>query len=191
MPILYAHCAGPLRRHPQARRFSPNGQVQALPTPFFKGMHMSTDDDTIDTLNDLIETSKDGEYGFRTSAEYLKSPEVKQLFLKRADECRQAAAELQAMVVQLGGSAEDSGSAGGALHRGWVAVKGTLSGYSDKAILEATESGEDTALECYRKALTAGLTPAARALVERQLEGVKRNHAQVRMLRDQARAANV
>jgi len=154
-------------------------------------MHMSTDDDTIDTLNDLIETSKDGEYGFRTSAEYLKSPEVKQLFLKRADECRQAAAELQAMVVQLGGSAEDSGSAGGALHRGWVAVKGTLSGYSDKAILEATESGEDTALECYRKALTAVLTPAARALVERQLEGVKRNHAQVRMLRDQARAADV
>ena len=30
-----------------------------------------SNDDIIDTLNDLIETSKDGEYGFRTSAEYL------------------------------------------------------------------------------------------------------------------------
>ena len=70
-----------------------------------------SNDDTIDTLNDLIETSKDGEYGFRTSAEYLKGSEIKQLFLRRADECRQAAADLQALVVQCGGSAEDSGSA--------------------------------------------------------------------------------
>ncbi|MDP3614856.1 MAG: PA2169 family four-helix-bundle protein, partial [Rubrivivax sp.] len=106
------------------------------------------------------------------------------------EECRQSAGELQALVAQLGGSAEDSGSATGALHRGWVAVKGTLSGYSNKAILEATETGEDTALERYRKALSQDLTPATRAVVERQLEGVKRNHAQVRMLRDQARAAD-
>jgi uncharacterized protein (TIGR02284 family) len=145
-------------------------------------------DDTIDILNDLIETSKDGEYGFRTSAEQARASDIKQLFNQRADECRQAAADLQSMVVQLGGTPEDSGSTAGAMHRGWVAVKGTLTGYSDKAILEETETGEDSALESYRKALAADLPPAARALVERQMEGVKRNHAQVRMLRDQARA---
>ncbi len=150
---------------------------------------MSTDD-TIDILNDLIETSKDGEYGFRTSAEYLRNTETKQLFARRADECRQAAADLQALVVQMGGSAEDSGSTTGAMHRGWVAVKGTLSGYSDKAILEETERGEDTALESYRKALAADLPPSVLDVVERQFEGVKRNHAQVRALRDQARATD-
>lgn len=148
---------------------------------------MSTED-TIDILNDLIETSKDGEYGFRTSAENLKNPEAQQLFMRRAEECRQAAADLQALVVQLGGSAEDSGSTAGAMHRGWVSVKGTLSGYSDKAIFEETERGEDTALESYRKALAADLPPAVLDVVERQFEGVKRNHAQVRALRDQARA---
>jgi uncharacterized protein (TIGR02284 family) len=148
-----------------------------------------SNDDIIDTLNDLIETSKDGEYGFRTSAEYLKDATLKQTFTARAEECRQAAAELQAMVVRFGGKAEDSGSAAAALHRGWVAVKGVLAGYSDKAILEETERGEDTALASYRKALDQSLPPDVRAVVERQYEGVKRNHLQVRTLRDQARAA--
>jgi uncharacterized protein (TIGR02284 family) len=147
-------------------------------------------DDVIDTLNDLIETCKDGEYGFRTCAEYLKNPDIRQLFAKHADECRQGAAELQALVVQCGGKADDGGSATGALHRGWVAVKGTLAGYSEKAILEETERGEDVALNAYREALEQDLPPQVRTVVERQYEGVKRNHAQVRTLRDQARASS-
>lgn len=151
---------------------------------------MASNDDTISTLNNLIETSKDGEFGFRSSAEYLRDASTKQLFTQRAEECRQAAADLQALVVQLGGKPEDSGTASGSMHRGWVAVKGTLSGYTDKAILEETERGEDVAMNSYRKALASDLLPQARAVVERQMEGVKRNHIQVRSLRDQARAAS-
>jgi uncharacterized protein (TIGR02284 family) len=146
-------------------------------------------DEIIDTLNDLIETSKDGEYGFRSSAEYMRTDAIRQVFLGRADECLNSAAELQLLVMSLGGEAEDSGSTRGAVHRGWVAVKGTLSGYSDKAILEETERGEDSALESYREALAEDLPSGVRAVVERQYEGVKRNHAQVRALRDQARAS--
>jgi len=148
-----------------------------------------TNDDIIDTLNDLIETSKDGEYGFHASAEYLKDPALKQSFTARSGECRQAASELQQLVVSLGGDAEDGGTAAGAMHRGWVAVKGTLAGYTDKAILEETERGEDSALAAYRKALDEALPPEVRAAVERQYEGVKRNHVQIRSLRDAARAS--
>ena len=148
-----------------------------------------SNDDIIDTLNYLIETSKDGEYGFRTSAEYLTDPTLKQSFTTRAEECRQSAAELQQLVARFGGKAEDSGTAAGALHRGWVAVKGTLAGYTDKAILEETERGEDSALASYRKALDEALPPEVRVAVERQYEGVKRNHVQIRALRDAARVA--
>ena len=96
---------------------------------------------------------------------------------------------MQAAVAEMGGTPEDSGSATGTVHRGWVALKGSLSGYSDKAILEETERGEDSAMAQYRKALNNGdLTPEARSLIERQYAGVERNHAQVRALRDQARA---
>lgn len=146
---------------------------------------------TIDALNDLIETAKDGEYGFRTSAEHLKSAQVQQLFLARAEECRQAASELQALVTRLGGSAEDGGSATGALHRGWVAVKAKLSSYTDLAILEETVRGEDMALESYSDALAEDLSPTARTLVTQHFEGVKRNLAQMRLLLDQAQAASV
>jgi uncharacterized protein (TIGR02284 family) len=148
-------------------------------------------DDIIDTLNDLIETSKDGEYGFRGSAEYAKSAQLKQMFSARAQECQQAAVQLQALVEKMGGSAEDGGTFGGAAQRGWLTVKGSLTGHTDLDILEEVESAEDAALESYRMALGTSLPPEAQALVESQYEGVKRNHAQVRMLRDQARVANV
>ncbi len=143
--------------------------------------------DVIGILNRLVETSKDGEYGFRTAAEHLQSIETKRLFNARAEECRRAAGELQALVMELGGSAEEGGTATGALHRGWVAVKSTLSGYNDLAILEEAERGEDVALSRYQDALEESLPLSVRALVQRQFEGVHRNHRLVRDLRDQER----
>jgi len=142
----------------------------------------------INCLNDLIETCKDGEYGFRRTAEHLHTADLQSVFAARAEECKQAASELQALVVQLGGNAQDHGSVAGAAHRGWVAVKGTLAGYSDVNMLEEAERGEDVAIERYREALAKDLPPDVRVVVERQYEGAKRNHMQVRALRDQARA---
>lgn len=149
---------------------------------------MMTNDDTVDTLNTLIETSKDGEYGFRTSADNVRQADLKASFTRRAAECGQAARELQELVVKFGGKAEDTGTVAGAAHRGWVAVKATLSGYTDLAILEETERGEDSALASYRRALENDLPAPVRVIIERQLEGVKRNHAEVRKLREQARS---
>jgi uncharacterized protein (TIGR02284 family) len=154
-------------------------------------MTTTTDSRTIDTLNDLVEACKDGEYGFRSAAECARSASLRQLFNRRSEECREAAEELQARVVRLGGSAEEGGTIAGAAHRGWVAVKGTLAGYTDKALLEECERGEDIARESYRAALVdGGLTGELLALVARQAEGVDRNHAQIRALRDEARAAS-
>ena len=142
----------------------------------------------VETLNDLIENCKDGEYGFRSTAEHASSESLQRVFIARASECGQAASELQALVLQLGGEAEQSGTVAGAAHRGWVAVKGVLAGYSDLNMLEEAERGEDVALERYRRALEQALPPEVRSVVERQYEGAKRNHAQIRTLRDQARA---
>ena len=149
-----------------------------------------TNDDTIDTLNKLIETCKDGEYGFRTSAEHAKSPDLKSVFMRRSEDCRRGATELQAIVQRLGGKAETDSSATGSLHRGWVAVVGTLSGYSDQQMLDECERGEDAALERYRDAIKQPLPADIMALVQKQYEGVKRNHDQIRTLRNQVRAAS-
>lgn len=147
-----------------------------------------TNADVIDVLNDLIETCRDGEYGFKACSEHTQSVELRELFQSRARECNGAALELQTQVTQMGGTPESSGSASGAVHRGWVAVKGTLSGYSDLAMLEECERGEDVAKARYKKALEQDLPVDIQMIVTRQFDGVVRNHDQIRLLRDRMRA---
>lgn len=150
--------------------------------------------DVVSVLNNLIEYSKDGEKGFKTSAEDAKNPELKTFFLQREGECRAAAADLQQHVRNLDGDPETSTSLSGDMHRAWVNIKTLLTSNDDKAVLEEVERGEDHALKAYKDALEklAKLNVPASdpvfALVERQYHGVQRNHDQVKALRDQFKA---
>lgn len=146
--------------------------------------------DVLDALDDLTECCKDGEYGFRACAEQAERQDLKTVFQQRAEDCRKAAEELKTQIRTLGGNPDDRGSVAGAMHRGWVAVKSTLSTYDDKAVLEECERGEDNALARYRKALKQPMPANIKQIVERQLQGVQRNHDQIKMLRDQFRAAS-
>ena len=147
-----------------------------------------SNDDVVDELNTLIETCKDGEYGFRTCAEHVKSSQLRQVFTSRAEECRHAATQLQTLVIRLGGKADTGSSVSGTMHRGWVNLKGLLTGDSDQAALNECERGEDAALARYRDAIKKSLPDDVAAVVQRQYEGVKRNHDQIRTLRDQMRS---
>ena len=150
--------------------------------------------DTIDVLNDLIEYSKDGEKGFKTSAEDVKNPQLKAFFVQRASECASAAAELQGEVRRLGGDPETSTSISGDLHRGWVNLKSMDTGKDEEAVLNEVERGEDHALKAYKEAreklvkLGRSANDQSYTLVEKQLQGVQRNHDQVKALRNAARA---
>jgi uncharacterized protein (TIGR02284 family) len=146
-------------------------------------------DDVVDVLKDLVECCKDGEYGFRECAEQAKRQDLKSTFLQRADDCRRGAQELNECLRKYGASTEDGGSAMGAMHRGWVSIKSKLTAYDDKAVLEEAERGEDNAKARYTKAMQKNLPADVRSIVERQMQGVQRNHDQVKMLRDQFRAA--
>lgn len=145
--------------------------------------------DVISTLNDLIETCKDGEQGFRTCAEDIKDAQMKSFFTTRAQSCAEAAAELQQEVRTLGGNPETSSSIAGALHRRWVDIKGLVTGKDDEAILNECERGEDVAKRSYETALGKSLPANIKTIVERQYNGVLKNHDQVKALRNQVRAA--
>ncbi len=145
-------------------------------------------DDVVETLNDLIENCKDGEYGFRTCAEHAKAANLKSVFSQRANECGQAAQELQRLVTQYGGEPDTGGSVSGAAHRGWVAVRGALAFDDDQAMLNECERGEDIALNRYRKALEQDLPPDVEQVVRRQYDGARRNHDQIKALRDSHKA---
>jgi uncharacterized protein (TIGR02284 family) len=142
-------------------------------------------DEVIDTLNDLLETSRDGEFGFREIGEHTKSQGLRVLFTQRAQTCREAAAELEAQVRRLGGKPAEGGTASGALHRGWVHARGSLGGLSDEGMLQECERGEDSAVARFRKALKQDLPADVRPLVERLARGAQRNHDQIKLLRDE------
>ena len=147
-------------------------------------------DEVIDILNDLLDSCRDGEYGFNSSAEHTKSADLKTTLMRHAEECRVAGQELQTLIRQLGGEPDEGGSMSGALHRGWVSVRGILSGHSDQAMLDECERGEDAAVANYRKALKENLPPAIRSVVERQAEGAQRNHDQIKTMRDALKATH-
>ena len=147
------------------------------------------DKDVTSALNDLIETCKDGEYGFRTCAERVRSTELRAIFEECAQSCRRGATELQQAVVRLGGKPEEDSSVTGTMHRGWVRVKEAFGGDSDLSMLEECERGEDAAVARYRDALKESLPEPVAELVRRQYEGVKRNHDKIRTLRDQFKAS--
>ncbi|RYY61457.1 MAG: PA2169 family four-helix-bundle protein, partial [Comamonadaceae bacterium] len=109
--------------------------------------------DVVDTLNDLLENARDGEYGFRTCAEQVETANAKQLFFTRAEGCRQAGEELIQWIRKYGGEPASGGTTAGAMHRGWVQVKGAVGADSELSILESCERGEDAAIARYRKAL--------------------------------------
>ncbi|MBC3954663.1 PA2169 family four-helix-bundle protein [Pseudomonas triticifolii] len=149
--------------------------------------------ETISILNDLIETSIDGEEGFKTSAENAKSAQVKTFLARRSTEVGAAVRELQQHVTQLGGKPEDSSSVSADIHQAWVKLKTVFTSNDDKAVLEEAERGEDVAKKAYSKALEKsrekGVSPAVIAVIEKQYQGVLKNHDEVKALRDAARAA--
>jgi uncharacterized protein (TIGR02284 family) len=141
-------------------------------------------DKVVSTLNDLIETCKDGEQGFSTCAERVSDTKLKAKLKERARRCADGARELQDQVQRLGGSPNTGGSTAGALHRGWSDVKAIITGKDNKAILEEVERGEDVARKSYRKALDSDLPTDIREIVERQYQGVEQNYNEVRELRE-------
>ena len=77
-------------------------------------------DEVRSTLNNLIETCKDSDEGFRAAAEKLKDASVKTDFLKVARQRATFSGELQAEVTRMGSEPSKSGSTTAALHRGWL-----------------------------------------------------------------------
>lgn len=147
-------------------------------------------DKAISVLNSLIETCKDGELGFKTAAEGLKSSSTKAKFLEYSRQRGEMVVELQSEVRRLGGDPEKSGSVSGSLHRGWLDIKSVITGKDDHAIIAEAERGEDVAKAAYETALKEALPATAQTVVQQQAAKVKLAHDTVRDLRDREKVAH-
>jgi uncharacterized protein (TIGR02284 family) len=139
-------------------------------------------------IDDLIETLKDGEEGFKQAAEGVKDPQLKSLFNEYSRQRGRFATQLQSQAQNLGKSEpETSSSAAGALHRAWINLKSAVTQGDDHAILAECERGEDSAVQEYKKAMDDGLSAPVREIVSLQFAEIKNAHDRVKQLRDTAK----
>jgi uncharacterized protein (TIGR02284 family) len=141
-------------------------------------------DKVISILNNLIETCRDGQEGFKEASENATNPELKNFFRDASRDRVRFLGEIQQEVRTLGGDPENSGSTAGALHRVWIDIKGTLTGKDDGSILNEAERGEDSAMKAYEDALKAGLPANCAAIIQNQFSEIKITHDRVKQMRD-------
>jgi uncharacterized protein (TIGR02284 family) len=146
---------------------------------------MKEQKEVISTINNLIETLKDGQEGFKQAAEGVKDPQLKSLFREYSQQRSRFAAQLQSQAQSLGErEPETSSSAAGTLHRAWINLKTAATRGDDHAILAECERGEDSAVEEYRKAIDSNLSVPVRDVVSRQYAEIKNAHDRIKHLRD-------
>jgi uncharacterized protein (TIGR02284 family) len=151
---------------------------------------MAEQDKIVDLLQELIETCRDGENGYREAAEHVSDPELRGYFNDQSTERARFAQQLQQELVRLGNSEklDEQGSVSGRLHRAWFDLKADLGG-GDKTILESVEQGEDSAKKAYEEALQEPLPENIMAIVRSQAQSVLAAHDHVKLLRDRRKAA--
>jgi len=139
-------------------------------------------DETASTLNQLIQTCKDGEGGFLAAAGAVEDPNLRRLFESYSQQRAEFAEELQLEVRRMAEDPVESGHAVAALHRSWIDIKAGLTGRDEGAIISECERGEDQALRNYQQALEARLPSDVSLIVEQQLLQVQQAHDQIRSL---------
>ena len=145
---------------------------------------------TISALNELIETLKDGEFGYQQAAEEARDSDLKTLCQRYSQQRHEFAKVLQKHAFELGDDKpETSSSVSGSLHRGWIGLKAALSTQDRHAILAECERGEDVAKKAFSDALAGGaLDPAARSMVQEQQTAILAAHDIVKKMRDEAKS---
>ena len=146
-------------------------------------------DSTIDIIEKLIQTCRDGQEGYRNAAEHTEKAELKEMFNRQSLERAKFAGELESVAQRLGESDPDrSPSLANKLHRAWFDIKQKFGG-GDTSVLESVESGEDSAKKHYQEALNGNLPADVRETIERQSRSVFAAHDRIRTLRDQYKSA--
>jgi uncharacterized protein (TIGR02284 family) len=144
-----------------------------------------TSQETIDLLNGLVETCRDGELGYRTAAEAVSNTQLETVFSDYSKQRAGFVRQLQAEVERLGGIPAGSGTVTGTLYRGWMDVKSALSGGDGAAIIASCETGEDSAAASFERVFDMDISGQPKQLVESQWKKIKEAHQRMIRLKEE------
>ena len=126
---------------------------------------------------------RDEEQTLRFAATHVADGKLRALFGELAEQRAQFATDLLPHARRLGGggAVTAEGTWHGALHRRWMALKDSLMGHSERAMLSEAKKSEENTVKSFEDALGGMLPPTVRDLVETQ-------HAQAQAGRDRIRS---
>jgi len=142
--------------------------------------------EVISVLNNLIETCRRGQSGFRNAAESIQNSEFRRLFNIFSQQRAQFITELQSEVHRLGGEATKSDEARTppdktVPFRASTATK--LASLRDEAtVIAECQHEEETAVNDYQEALKADLPLDVQYVVKRQYMDIKDAFDRIRIL---------
>ncbi len=142
-----------------------------------------TTQEAVKTLDGLISILEDGKLGYTNAAEHVENPAIKTDFLEYARERALFIVELQDEINKLGKSTDTSGGGPlGALHRTWIDIKSSFTGGDTESIINACITGEEAAIEKYKKALEENhLEHSQVYIISKQLNSIENTLSQIKM----------
>jgi len=124
-------------------------------------------------VNGLIDTCWDAERGFRVAGANAKNDNLRNVFLRLAQQRREFAEQLLPHAYRFGGSSTAEGTSVGSMHRTWLQLRARLSSHPDHAVVSEATRGEHFALAAYDAALRDVVLPETYDVVAAQKLGIE------------------
>lgn len=137
-----------------------------------------------DQLNRLLTRNYDAEEGYKTVAEKMEHPEMRDFMTTNSKERNNFGHEIKEIMIQMNLKPEKGTSIIGDAHRAWINVRDLISGDNDAAILDEAERGEEYAIEDYEAAIEhAALSPENKRKLSDHLNSIKKSKEQLSKLK--------
>lgn len=136
----------------------------------------------LNVLNELTEVNKDGQNGYDTASQGVKTASLKLLFEQYSKERLQFATDLQNKIESLGQQPQEEGSIKSTLHRAWINIKSLITGGNEEAILMECLNGDQVAIDTYEKNLKEELPSDIRFLINDQLTNIRAAYGKLKQL---------
>lgn len=143
---------------------------------------MSTDTDT-STLNDLIDVLEDGRNFYADAATKVERADLKALFERMARTKTAMVNDLKNKVVFSGKEPSD-GSFAGSVRKAYADMKASLVSDTQAEYVAQLEEFEDRILDEFRDAIENTDDPEVRAIAAKYMPEVRRDHDEMKALKD-------
>ncbi len=146
---------------------------------------MSTHNEVLEELEEVLEKNKDAEKGFSKAAENADSTALKRYFERKSRARKEFNAELKNTMKSTFTDFDEDGSFTGTIHRAWMDVKSLFSADDDEAMLEESIKGDKAAVDEYNDLLEEDNIPAdLRTVLRQQRDQIKSDLEKNKALED-------